>query len=114
MDDKTLLPCPFCGNAALPWIAEGAKSKDFCHHVFCSACGAEITTDPNEPKAIDARIAWNTRAPQATRIEALEAALRRMIYETTHLSPMKPNGDHDCTIKADALAQARQALENQP
>lgn len=62
---------------------------------------------------------WREHLPQAdaaiaTRIEALEAALRRMIYETTHLSPMKPNGDHDCTIKADALEQARQALESQP
>ena len=41
----------------------------------------------------------------------LREALNRMVYETTHLSPMKPNGDHDCTIKADALAQARAALQ---
>lgn len=37
-------------------------------------------------------------------------ALRRMVYEATHLSPCKPNGDHDCTIKAGTLAYARTAL----
>ena len=40
----------------------------------------------------------------------LRVALRRMVYEATHLSPCKPNGDHDCTITADALAEARAAL----
>lgn len=44
-------------------------------------------------------------------VERLREALGRMVYETTHLSPMKPNGDHDCTIKADTLAQARAALK---
>lgn len=41
-------------------------------------------------------------------------ALRRMVYETTHLSPCKPNGDHDCTIKAGTLAYARAALACTP
>lgn len=40
----------------------------------------------------------------------LREALERMVYETTHLSACKPNGDHDCTVKADALAKARKAL----
>lgn len=53
----------------------------------------------------------------ADRIEALEAenerllgALRVMIYETTHLSPMEPDGSHWCRITADALNIARAAL----
>lgn len=37
-------------------------------------------------------------------------ALVGFVYEATHLSPMKPNGDHDCTIKAETLAQARATL----
>jgi hypothetical protein len=43
-------------------------------------------------------------------VKPLVEALERMVYEATHLSPCKPNGDHDCTIKADALEQARAAL----
>ncbi len=42
--------------------------------------------------------------------QAALQALERMVYETTHLSPCKPNGDHDCTISAEALAQARATL----
>lgn len=56
----------------------------------------------------------DTLEAQAAEIARLRKALGRMVYETTHLSPMKPNGDHDCTIKADALAQARAALEGKP
>ena len=53
----------------------------------------------------------NTPAPaEATESECLREALARMVYEATHLSPCKPNGDHDYTIKADALAMARAAL----
>lgn len=37
-------------------------------------------------------------------------ALEEMVYETTHLSPMEPNGDHWCRISAQALANARAAL----
>ena len=43
-------------------------------------------------------------------IEALRAALQRMVYETTHLSPMEDDGSHWCKISAEALAQARAAL----
>lgn len=37
------------------------------------------------------------------REKALREALGEIVYETTHLSPMKANGDHDCTIKANTL-----------
>jgi hypothetical protein len=47
------------------------------------------------------------------RVAGLREALRGMIYETTCLSPMKPNGDHDCTIKAETLERARAALKGQ-
>lgn len=45
----------------------------------------------------------------ANPVEAMHAALGRMIYETTSLSPMKANGDHDCTIRAETLELARAA-----
>lgn len=48
------------------------------------------------------------------RIEALEAALRTMIYETTHLSPCEPDGSHWCKISADALAASRQLFPKGP
>jgi hypothetical protein len=44
----------------------------------------------------------------------LRQALSQMVYEATHLSPCKANGDHDCTIKAATLANARAALATQP
>lgn len=50
------------------------------------------------------------RTQVSTTEERLREALREMVYETTHLSPCKPNGDHDCTIKADTLVRARLAL----
>jgi hypothetical protein len=54
---------------------------------------------------------WQLRNPDgpeaADTIEALLVALEGMIYEATHLSPCKPNGDHDCTITAGTLAKAR-------
>lgn len=43
-------------------------------------------------------------------VERLREALRVMIYETTHLSPMEPDGSHWCRITADALNTARAAL----
>jgi hypothetical protein len=41
-------------------------------------------------------------------------ALAQMVYEATHLSPCKSNGDHDCTIKAATLVNARAALAATP
>jgi hypothetical protein len=43
-------------------------------------------------------------------VERLKAALRTMVYETTHLSPEKDDGSHWCSITADALQAARTAL----
>jgi hypothetical protein len=45
---------------------------------------------------------------------ALVAALREMVYETTHLSPMRDDGSHACTISVAALAQSRAALSGTP
>lgn len=70
--------------------------------LLSQAVSALSTISPSAP---------NTPAPtEATESECLREALARMVYETTHLSPCKPNGDHECTIKADALAMARAAL----
>jgi hypothetical protein len=44
------------------------------------------------------------------RIEALEKAIRKIIYETTHLSALEDDGSHNCRISKDALDQARAAL----
>lgn len=43
-------------------------------------------------------------------IITLRGALRQMVYETTHLSPMEDDGSHKCRISAAALADARSAL----
>lgn len=66
---------------------------------------------------VDAGISSNLANEAAARIEAmakyipeLEGVLRRMIYETTHLSPMRPDGSHNCIISAEALQNAREAL----
>ena len=53
--------------------------------------------------------AVNALPATPTEVEALRTALGCMIYETTSLSPCKPNGDHDCTIRATTLAKARLA-----
>ena len=40
----------------------------------------------------------------------LRAALRELIYETTHLSPQQDDGSHRCTITGETLRKARAAL----
>lgn len=40
----------------------------------------------------------------------LREALAEMIYETTHLSPMEPDGGHRCIISGATLEKARAAL----
>ncbi len=45
------------------------------------------------------------------RATALEDALRRMVYETTHLSAEEDDGSHWCKIPKDALTVARAALQ---
>lgn len=42
----------------------------------------------------------------------LREALRVMIYESTHLSPMEDDGSHWCKISREALEQARAAYHN--
>jgi hypothetical protein len=41
--------------------------------------------------------------------EQLREALRKMIYETTHLSACEEDGSHWCRITKDTLAEARAA-----
>lgn len=43
-------------------------------------------------------------------IERLRAALREMVYETTHLSLERDDGSHVCRISRKALQRAREAL----
>lgn len=57
--------------------------------------------------------AWEVCGRGADRIQVLEHALREMIYETTHHSPMELDGSHKCRITAVTLDAARKAL-NQP
>lgn len=45
------------------------------------------------------------------KIDSLTEALVRMVYETTHLSPQRDDGSHDCRISKAALAAAREALK---
>lgn len=78
MNDKTLLPCPFCGGEA---YTTDSDNKWFvsCHD--CYACvgegyDADAWPDHMFYSKAEAIAAWNTRAPQATRIEVLQAALR--------------------------------------
>lgn len=50
-------------------------------------------------------------APNEAAIRAeLVAALRVMVYETTHLSRREDDGSHWCKISSDALHKARAAL----
>lgn len=39
-----------------------------------------------------------------------EKALRHLVYETTHLSPQRDDGAHDCRISALALRYGRESL----
>ena len=66
----------------------------------------------------DMRDKNNSQAAEIAALEAklqvAETALKEMVYETTSLSPMKINGDHDCTIRAETLRAARAALYTFP
>lgn len=44
--------------------------------------------------------------------EELREALKEMVYETTHLSPMEPDGGHRCWISGPTLKRARAALKD--
>jgi hypothetical protein len=56
--------------------------------------------------------AVNSHASLKARIEELEAALREMVYETTHLSALEDDGSHKCRISKGALGLARAALRS--
>jgi hypothetical protein len=43
-------------------------------------------------------------------VERLQAALKQLVYEVTHLSPEEDDGSHWCKISRKALADARKAL----
>jgi hypothetical protein len=43
--------------------------------------------------------------------ERLRAALTNFIYETTHLSPQRDDGSHDCRISAATLNAGKEALK---
>lgn len=82
MNDKTLLPCPFCGGEAqiyTPPITIGDDITDVdWMRAQCTKCGVSKGftrfRDHNRQSAdfkracVEATAAWNTRAPQATRI----------------------------------------------
>lgn len=46
--------------------------------------------------------------------EQRKAALERLIYEVTHLSPCEDDGSHWCKISAEVLQQARVAYSQTP
>jgi hypothetical protein len=61
-----LLPCPFCGSAA---VYSGSLTSPPLNHVLCTGCPAGTRPFPEQ----QAGIAWNTRAnnPAPTLLEAL-------------------------------------------
>ena len=54
-----------------------------------------------------------TKALQA-RVAQLEAVLREMLYEATHLSPQEDDGSHWAKISKRTLEKARAALKDEP
>lgn len=74
-----------------------------------------MTTDPAGRVDIADRL-WSSDVASALtneaarEIERLRAALRSIVYETTHLSPAEDDGSHWCRISRETLAAARAAL----
>lgn len=64
------------------------------------------THDAYQQAAVDAVALY--RDADAKLAQAV-VALRVVIYETTHLSPRRDDGSHDCRISAEALRSARAA-----
>jgi len=70
IDEKALLPCPFCGSADKPKLVLRVHEDVPGYHVLCNAegfghepdrgCGAESGWGETEAEAI---AAWNRRAP---------------------------------------------------
>lgn len=53
MENKSTLPCPFCGNIT----SEVLTGDDF--YIRCSKCGSSGALEGSEQRAIDV---WNTRS----------------------------------------------------
>lgn len=62
MNEKKLLPCPFCGGEAF-FATEGGN------WIACKLCGAETDYFERAKEAINA---WNTRNPIEKIVERLE------------------------------------------
>jgi len=70
MTQDSLLPCPFCGGAAIQedlQLAIGGEGEPYWL-ISCSDCGIPSSEGCDEREAI---AAWNRRAPDAA-LEALE------------------------------------------
>lgn len=75
--DAALLPCPFCGGAALlTWHATD------CFAARCTDCCAEGPLPANDTEA-EAITAWNRRAGQSHADAALLAALEECVTVLT-------------------------------
>lgn len=65
MENKELLPCPFCGERG-----ETEKIQEDCYGVGCGSCDFQLMSGPVgigwHSSREDAISAWNTRTPSAT------------------------------------------------
>jgi Lar family restriction alleviation protein len=59
-DPDTLLPCPFCGNAALTSRNRDRHKNDGEWDAICCECSASVRMEYSEDAAISA---WNRRSP---------------------------------------------------
>lgn len=75
------------------WVRSDPFGKSDEYDVYHSGCRSE-----------------QMKEAEKKRLGDLEAALREMVYETTHLSPCEDDGSHKCKISAATLAKARAAL----
>ena len=92
-------PTPADGDADAPLPEKDGKSSAITDWKAGFADGYAAGT----------RDTLNSSVSKAER-EMLRKALREMVYETTHLSPVQDDGSHWAKISGSALAQARAAL----
>ena len=98
------------------WLApkcatEHDDGRSWCstpEELTCEECGAAPIAYVRAGKKTAALVAELGAA--RAEIARLREALRAMVYEITHLSPMGVDGSHWCKISADALDKARAAL----